>query len=91
MLELVPEDGVFIGNTSLQRKSKLGKRYWKLRKQLVDGGFLTLGKGRGGSVARSAAQAGAARIVSKGKLFVQRESELYEPLENGSQMSGARA
>jgi hypothetical protein len=80
LLELVPQGGVFIGNTTLQRKSRLGKRYWKLREQLIEGGFLTLGKGRGGSVARSAPQAGDAPEVSKGKLFVDKEFELYEPL-----------
>ena len=79
LLAYVPRDGIFIGNTSLQRKSKLGKRYWKHRDELVRGGFLTLGKGRGGSVARLA-KAGAARTVSKKALFVEREFELYEPL-----------
>jgi hypothetical protein len=77
LLALVPQDGVFIGNTSLQRKSKLGNGYWKLRDQLVDGGYLALGKGRGGSVA---AQVGAAPAKRKGKLFVSKESELYEPV-----------
>jgi hypothetical protein len=80
LLKLVPPDGVFIGNTSLQRKSKLGKHYWNVRKQLVDTGFLTLGKGRGGSVARSAAKAGAVPAVSEHRLWVDREFELYEPL-----------
>ena len=52
LLELVPPDGTFIGNTTLQRRSKLGKSYWKVRNELVSGGFLSRGKGRGGSVAR---------------------------------------
>lgn len=80
LLALVPQEGVFIGNTSLKRKSKLGKGYWKLRDQLVEGGFLALGKGRGGSVARSAAQVGAGPAVRKGRLFVAREFDLYEPV-----------
>jgi hypothetical protein len=78
LLELVPPDGVFIGNTSLQRKSKLGKQYRKVKDLLVDAGFLTVGKGRGGSVARS--QAGAVPVIGRKKLFVEREVELYEPL-----------
>ncbi len=82
LLELVPPDGDFIGNTTLQRRSKLGDRYWKIRKELVSGGFLTRGKGRGGSVARLATGPETAPIVRKrGKLFVRRESELYEPLK----------
>jgi len=80
LLELVPPDGVFIGNRALQRRSKLGKSYWKIREQLVEGGFLTLGKGRGGSVARLAVKAAAAP-PKKGRLFVRKESELYEPLK----------
>jgi hypothetical protein len=80
LFELVPQGGVFIGNAALQRKSALGKHYWKVRNQLLEAGFLTLGKGRGGSVARSAAKAeGAAK---KEKLFVHKESELYEPLRH---------
>ncbi|HVP44682.1 MAG TPA: hypothetical protein VMS96_14720, partial [Terriglobales bacterium] len=52
LLALVPPEGVFIGNRTLQRRSKLGRSYWKAQKQLVDGGYLSRGKGRGGSVAR---------------------------------------
>jgi hypothetical protein len=81
LLELVPLDGVFIGNTTLQRRSKLGQRYWKVRSELVAGGFLIRGKGRGGSVARSTADAEAALPTTKtGKGYVRKESELYEPL-----------
>ncbi len=81
LLELIPPDGVFIGNTTLQRRSKLGKRYWKVRSELVSGGFVIRGKGRGGSVARLAAEAEAALPTTKtGKGFVRKESELYEPL-----------
>lgn len=82
LLELVPLDGDFIGNTTLQHRSRLGNRYWKVRKELVDGGFLTRGKGRGGSVAILAAERDVAPVVrKKGRLFVRRESELYEPLK----------
>jgi hypothetical protein len=80
LLEFVPPDGVFIGNASLQRNSKLGKKYQQFKDELVQSGFLTVGKGRGGSVARSSARAGAGPVVSKKKLFVEREAELYEPL-----------
>jgi hypothetical protein len=31
LLELVPSDGTFIGNKNLQRRSKLGKSYWKVQ------------------------------------------------------------
>jgi hypothetical protein len=82
LLELVPPDGVFIGNTTLRRRSKLGKRYWQVRSELVDEGFLTRGKGRGGSVARLAAEAEATPLPTKrGKGLVRKESELYEPLK----------
>jgi hypothetical protein len=80
LLELVPQDGDFVGNTYLKRKSRLGKGYWKLRDQLVEGGLLTIGKGRGGSVARSASKGESVPELRKRKLFVDKESELYEPL-----------
>ncbi len=83
LLELVPLDGTFIGNTTLQRRSNLGKRYWKVQRELVSEGFLSRGKGRGGSVARLAAEGEAALFVrKKGKAFVRKESELYDPLKN---------
>lgn len=83
LLQLVPLDGDFIGNTTLQRRSKLGNRYWKVRKELLNGGFLTRGKGRGGSVALLTT-AGDARpaVHRKGKLYAKREAELYEPVKN---------
>jgi hypothetical protein len=80
LFDLVPHDGVFIGNTTLQKKSKLGRGYWKLRDQLVAAGYLTLGKGRGGSVARADSLQEPALGRKRGKLFVDREWELYEPL-----------
>jgi hypothetical protein len=83
LLGLIPSDGVFIGNTTLQRRSKLAKRYWKVRKELVAGGYVSRGKGRGGSVARLVVSGKAAPPIArrKGKLLVRRESELYEPLK----------
>jgi len=81
LLELVPADGDFVGNTTLQRRSQLGRRYWGIQKELVDKGLLTRGKGRGGSVARLEKSAAVA-VPKKGKLFVRRESELYEPIRS---------
>jgi type I restriction enzyme M protein len=80
LLQLVPPDGEFIGNTSLQRRSKLGKRYWKLRSELVDAGFLVRGKGHGGSVKIAGGAEAASLVAKRAKLSVRRESELYEPL-----------
>jgi hypothetical protein len=81
LFELVPSDGTFIGNTTLQRRSKLGKVYWKVTGELVGAGLLSRGKGRGGSVARLAGDAETATLATKkGKGFVRKESELYEPL-----------
>ncbi len=80
LLELVPIDGNFIGNTTLEKRSRLGARYWEVRQELLDKGLLTRGKGRGGSVARVEKGASVA-LPKKGKLLVRRESELYEPLQ----------
>ena len=52
LLALIPLDGGFIGNTTLQRSSQLGDNYWKVRDELLASGQIILGKGRGGSVAR---------------------------------------
>jgi hypothetical protein len=82
LLELVPPDGVFIGNTTLQRRSKLGRRYWQIRSELVHGGFVTRGKGRGGSSARLGAETHPSPAVTeKRKALVRQESEVYEPLK----------
>lgn len=80
LLELVPTDGTFIGNKKLQRRSNLGKIYWRTQKELVSKGILTRGKGRGGSVARLAPEHEVAQLPAKGKSAVKKESELYEPL-----------
>ena len=80
LLKLVPEDGVFIGNANLQRQSKLGKRYWTVRSELLNEGVLTRGKGRGGSVARIGVIEGALAPTQL-KAFVDKEAELYQPLK----------
>jgi hypothetical protein len=83
LLELVPLDGDFIGNTTLLRRSGLGKRYWTIRKELVDKGLVARGKGRGGSIARVLDGTGiSVAVPKKGRLFVRREAELYEPLRD---------
>lgn len=81
LLELIPRGGDFIGNTTLQRKSGLGEKYWKVRSELVDGQFVTLGKGRGGSVARAPAAVETPPAIADGSEdLVEDEAELYEPL-----------
>jgi len=80
LLGLVPPDGGFVGNTSLQRKSKLGKRYWPVRQELLNGGFLDRGKGRGGSVAIASTNTVVPRESRRGTLYARSEAELYEPL-----------
>lgn len=81
LLQLVPPDGEFIRNTNLKGRSKLGKRYWPVRRELVDAGYLVKGKGRGGSV-RLAGDAQAASLTRKrGNFFARRESDLYQPLQ----------
>lgn len=81
LLNLVPLDGTFIGNKKLQRRSKLGKGYWKVQKGLVSKGVLTRGKGRGGSVARLGVESEVGLAAKKGKSAVRKESELYDPLK----------
>ena len=65
LLKLVPPDGEFIGNTNLIRRTKLGDKYWGVRDELIDAGFLIRGKGRGGSVARFAADVQEPRAALK--------------------------
>src|ERR1039457_1729690 len=82
LLNLIPPDGEFIGNTNLIRRSKLGDRYWKIRNELITKGFLTRGKGRGGRVARFAADIQVPLHGGKrAKQYVVKEVQLYEPLK----------
>jgi len=83
LLDLVPPDGDFIGNTSLIRRSRLGDRYWRVRDGMIAKGLLARGKGRGGSVARVITGGdGRAGHSAKPKHLVQKEFELYEPLRS---------
>lgn len=84
LLQQVPVDGDFIGNTKLQRRSGLGDRYWKVRKELVSGGLVVRGKGRGGSIARvlTTAEAALPETGIKTKYAVKKEVELYVPLKD---------
>lgn len=83
LLKFVPADGDFIGNTKLQRRTGLGDRYWKIRKELVSGGFVVRGKGRGGSIARVGTTADALPEAKlKTKYAVKKEQELYAPLKD---------
>jgi hypothetical protein len=82
LLELVPVDGDFVGNVTLKSKSGLGEKYWDVRRELVDRSFITLGKGRGGSVARTTASPEPVQVASDtSKYLVEEESDLYEPLK----------
>ena len=83
LLQLIPPDGSFIGNTSLSRKSGLGDDYWKVRTELEEAGLITLGRGRGGSVALQLSAATPVTTVQPGqeKNLVNEEVELYEPLK----------
>lgn len=86
LLQLIPVDGSFVGNTTLRRKSGLGDgdEYWQLKDELEQAGLITLGKGRGGSVAlqlSAAAPVGAVES-SQDQNLVPEEVELYEPLRN---------
>ena len=83
LLALIPTDGSFAGNTSLRRKSGLDDKYWGVRNELEQAEFITLGRGRGGSVALQLLKVtsiSAVEPVSDHDL-VEDESELYEPLK----------
>jgi hypothetical protein len=83
LLALIPPDGSFAGNTSLRRKSGLEDKYWSVRNELEQAGFITLGRGRGGSIAlqlSTAAPISREESISNHNV-VEEESELYEPLK----------
>ncbi len=85
LFSLIPADGGFIGNTSLQRSSQLGEDYWNVRRELLDTGRIILGKGRGGSVAKrpleSVSEVEAEIVAEQGAGLVADESDLYIPLK----------
>lgn len=83
LLQLIPPDGSFVGNTSLSRKSALGDDYWKVRTELEEADLITLGRGRGGSVALQLSVTTPVSPVEPGKEenLVSEEVELYEPLK----------
>src|SRR5437879_2571016 len=81
LLSLIPADGGFIGNTSLQRISLLGENYWKVRRELLEANQIILGKGRGGSVARRPSISEIEAGAKEDERLVEDESDLYEPLQ----------
>lgn len=84
LLQLVPTDGSYVGNTFLRRKSGLEDEYWKIRNELEEADLITLGRGRGGSVALplSATPTISAVMPAEEKGLVHDESELYGPLKS---------
>lgn len=72
-----------MGNTYLRRKSGLSdEEYWKVRNELEEAALITLGRGRGGSVALQLSVAPPVVPITPavGNL-VHDESDLYEPLK----------
>ena len=90
LLDLVPPDGTFIGNTTLQRRSKLGKGYWKVQKELVSKGVLTRGKGRGGSVARLAVEEEVGQSPQRAKVQSRRNQNSTSRLGIGWPRNGGK-
>ncbi|MGO9234137.1 MAG: hypothetical protein ACLP4V_08680 [Methylocella sp.] len=79
LMELVPEDGSFVGNGALI--AQLGwkeDKYWKVRKLLLENGQLERGRGKGGSVHRSATSDDAVAVPKA--VRSSPEARLYEPL-----------
>jgi hypothetical protein len=86
LLQLIPRDGSFVGNTFLRRKSGLEEAgYWQARNELEQAGLITLGKGRGGSVALQLTQLIVTSVPETPPPaeanLVTDEIELYEPLK----------
>lgn len=82
LLNAIPQDGSHIGNTSLRSSLNWGEEYWDIRQQLLDNGLIVVGRGRGGSVARTTVAPGfevTAKATLAG-LLVKDEFDLYEPL-----------
>lgn len=80
LLDNIPKEG-FVGNVFL--RSRLGtssEEYWAIREELIKGGLIQTGKGRGGSVSRTTKGiAKAEPAIPKG--LVKDEKDLYKPLE----------
>ena len=82
LLQLIPPDGSFVGNTYLRRKSSLSdEEYWKVRNELEEAALITLGRGRGGSVALQLLVTPVAPVAPAAGNLVHDESDLYEPLK----------
>jgi hypothetical protein len=78
LLDLIPLEGP-IGNTRLQAKfGKPEEDYWRIRQELLHGGWIKTGKGKGGSVSRT--QETLPKSIQKAEL-VEDETEIYEPLK----------
>jgi len=81
LLQLIPTDGTYVGNTSLSRRSGLGEEYWNVRKELEQAGLITFGRGRGGSIALQLSAPPVAVIqAAPSANLVSDEADLYEPL-----------
>lgn len=79
LMDLVPEDGSSVGNGSLM--TQLGwpeDKYWKVREILLEKGLLERGRGKGGSVRRSATNGDHVAVVKAPR--VSPEAPLYLPL-----------
>ncbi len=79
LMELVPEDGSSVGNGWLV--AQLGwseDKYWKVREILLEKGQLERGRGKGGSVRRSATNGDHVAVVKA--VRGSPEAQLYEPL-----------
>ena len=90
LLKLIPAGGGFIGNTTLQRTSGLGEKYWDTRRELLEADQIILGKGKGGSVARRPSAPVAETVLKPDGNLVEEESDLYEPLRNWLQKNWGR-
>jgi hypothetical protein len=81
LMELVPEDGSFVGNVSLITQlgwTKDKDKYWRVRERLLEDGQLERGRGKGGSVRRSVTNSDPIATVKP--LRNSLEGQLYEPL-----------
>jgi hypothetical protein len=79
LLDLVPEDGSFIGNGALLKSlEKWGEdKYWTVRDRLLEEGQLERGRGKGGSVRRCATNG--EQLAAK-PIRNLPEAQLYEPI-----------